>query len=369
MSNYRSRRRFLLGATSTGIAMGVYNLGSLLSTINVLEAGEQERKTHLQQDAGRVDSDYLGKGLSALARAHRHNSMAGHLGAAVVAGYFIAEQHPDLDEEVYRGIEGELDRIIAGQSVFSPGRNASISVAEMFEPFPEERPNENLIDGIAEALAGNIGQTRQSGHNVIFAAISIRALNRHPELATPSLTEGIRKLIANFDGKTPGNGYYGKQKGRVDGRQVPLPEDETFPPHADLGAMADAVLDNLIQHASERRVGFGGLTHVINHAAALAELAQHGYRDLAVKGLPAHHQHMRLWRTLPNVTDEYGQHSPTKQEHDPRTSAFWQSGELGREGARLTHRVKTLYGFDALMEVVENRARRREGNVNLRYLM
>lgn len=369
MSDRPNRRHVLLGATGTAVATGLYSLDSLLSTANALETGEPQAAPPSQQESDRVNAGYLAKGLAALARAHRHNTMAGHLGAAVVAGYFIAEQHPDLDEEVYRGIEGELDRIIAGQSVFSPGRNASLSVAEMFESFPDERPNENLIDGIAEALAGNIGQTRQTGHNVIFAAIAIRALKRHPEFATPSLTDGIRQLITGFDGKTPGNGYYGKRKGRIDGRQVPLPEDETFPPHTDLRAMANAVLDHLVRHASECRVGFGGLTHVINHAAALAELAQHGYRDLALQGLSAHHQHMRLWRTLPDVSGEPGQDSPTKQPHDPRTSAFWQSGELAQEGARLTHRVKTLYGFDALMNVVENQARRQEGNVHLRYLM
>jgi hypothetical protein len=369
MSDQANRRRFLLGATSTGVALGVHNFSSLLPAVNAEESSEYQRSTRRQQESGMVDFDYLAKGLYAMARAHQVNTMAGHLGAAVVAGYFIAEQHPDLDEGVYKGIEGELDRIIAGQSAFGPGKNASISVAEMFESFPKERSNENLIDGIADALAKNIHQTRQSGHNVIFAAIAIRALKDHPDFATPSVTDGIRKLIAGFNGQTPGNGYYGKEKGRIDGRKVPLPKDDALPPHADLQAMANAVLDDLIQHASERRVGFGGLTHVINHAAALAELARHGYRELAMKGLPAHHQHMQLWRTLPNVAGEPGERIPTKQRHDPRTSAFWQSGKLSRESAKLTHRVKTLYGFDALVELIKNQPKRKEGNVNLRYLM
>lgn len=369
MANHLNRRRFLSGAATTGFAMGVYDLGWLFSTVNALEAGEAEPTPAPQEQSGKINSDYLAKGLSALARAHRSNTMTGHLGAAVVAGCFIAEQHPDLDERVYHGIEGELDHIIAGESVFSPRKNAPVSVAELFEPFPEEHPNANLIDGIAEALDGNIDQTRQSGHNVIFASIAIRALKRHPEFATPSITDGIRQLITNFDGNTPGSGYYGKQKGRIDGRKVSLPEDDAFPPHSSLKSMANAVLGDLIGHASERRVGFGGLTHVINHAAALAELERYGYQDLATKGLPAHHQHMRMWRTLPNVTDEPGQPRPTKQAYDPRSSDFWKSEELSRDGARLTHRVKTLYGFDALMNVVDNQTKQQEGNDNLRYLM
>jgi len=314
-----------------------------------------------------VDLDYLEKGLYALSRAHRVNTMAGHLGAAVVAGYFIAEQHPDLDPVVFQGIEAELNRIIRGESVFSPKKNAPISVAEMFKPFAKAQPHENLIDGIADALADNIDQTRESGHNVIFAAIAIRALKDHPEFATPSVTDGIRALTIGFNGATPGSGYYGKQRGRIDGREISLSKDDASPAYTDLRAMANAVLDTLIQHAPEHRQGFGGLWHVINHAAALAELAKYGYRELAVKGLAAHHHHVLLWRTLPNATDELGPRIPT--EHDPRTPAFWQSGNIRRDGARLVHRIKTLYGFDALMPLVDDETRREQGNHMLRYLM
>ena len=101
--------------------------------------------------------------------------MSGHLGAAVVAGCFIAEQRPGLADDVWRGIEGELDRVIRGESVFGPRPGAATSAPEMFEPFAPEEPRQDLVQGIAEALAVNLDQTRQSGHNVIFAAIAIRA--------------------------------------------------------------------------------------------------------------------------------------------------------------------------------------------------
>lgn len=314
-----------------------------------------------------VDFDYLVKGLYALARAHHVNTMAGHIGAALVAGYCITENYPDLDEKVCAGIEAELDRIIRGQSGFGPKESASISVDEMFEAFPKQPPQENLIDGIADALTRNISQTRQSGHNVIFAAIAIRALKRHPEFATPAITDGIRKLIVGFNGVTSGVAYYGKEKGRIDGRKIALPEDDTFPPYTDLQTMATNVLDTLIQHAPERRQGFGGLWHVINHAAALSELAQNGYQELAITGLTAHHQHLQLWKTLPNVADELGAETPT--EHDPRLPVYWQSDNIRRDRARLTHRIKTLYGYNTLVNLVEDKAKREQGYDKLRYLM
>ncbi|MEZ6128476.1 MAG: hypothetical protein R3C59_07320 [Planctomycetaceae bacterium] len=311
--------------------------------------------------------EYLSKGLFALARAHQVNAMSGHLGAAVVAGYFIGERHPNLDDKVYQGIEAELERIIRGESVFSPRQGAALSASAMFEPFPNETPRENLIDGIAEALARNIGRARESGHNVIFASIAIRALKDHPDLATPSLVDGIRKLMALFNNASAGSGYYGKEKGRINGRQVTLSSDDGIPPFPDLEAMANTVVDDLIQHAAQHREGFGGLWHIINHAAALAELSQQGYRDLAIKGLAGFHEHYRLFHTVPDISEEKGAETPT--ENSPFTADFWSPEKIRRERAHLTHRIKTMYGFDELTELVESETRRTQGADRLRYLM
>ena len=248
-----------------------------------------------------------------------------------------------------------------------PRKGAAISVAEMFEPFAKEQPKANLIEGIADALARNIGETRESGHNVIFASIAVRAMKDHPDLATPAVIAGIRKLIAGFDDASPGSGYYGKQKGRINGRKIELPDDDAFPPYPDLQTMANAVLDELVQHAAQRREGFGGSWHVINHAAGLAELAHYGYRELALKGLPAHHQHMMLLKTLPDVADEYGSEIPT--EDAPLMPRFWTSDKIRRERAHLTHRIKTLYGFEALAKLITDNTKRHQANDKLRYLM
>jgi len=314
-----------------------------------------------------IDVDYLPKGLNAMARAHQVNTMSGHLGAAVVAGHFIGEQHPDLEEKVCDGIEAELERIIRGESVFSPKKGAALSAPAMFEPFARERPEGRLTDGIAEALSRNIDRARESGHNVIFAALAIRALKDHPDMATPSITDGIRKLIAGFDNALPGSGYYGKEKGRIKGREVILPSGDGIAPFTDLTTMANTVVDDLIAHAAQRREGFGGPWHVINHAAALAELARYGYRELAVKGLPAFREHFRLFRTVPDVSEEKGAETPTADA--PLTPSFWRPDRIRRERAHLTHRIKTIYGFGALAELVTDEDKVNQAADKLRYLM
>ncbi len=315
-----------------------------------------------------VRFEYLYRGLCGLARAHRANAMAGHLGAAVVAGYFFGEDHPDLDDRVTAAIERELDRVIQGEeSLWYDAGKAGISVAEMFADFPDEPPRKERIATLASALARNIGRTRQSGHNVIFASLAIRALTDHPEYATPSVVDGIGRLIAAFDNAVPGRGYYGKARGWIGGDQAPLADDKDFPLYQDEAAMIEAVIDELIRSASTRRQGFGGLFHLINHAAGLVELSVYGHKDLARKGLAAHHFHMRLWRSLPDVEEELG---PLKRaEHDPRTAEYWAGNAESQWSAQLTHRIKTLFGFFTLTPMLNDAAKRKQAEREFLYLM
>jgi hypothetical protein len=317
-----------------------------------------------------IDFEYLSKGLNALARAHHMTSMAGHLGAAVVAGYFVGEQRPDLDPEVCKGIEDDLDRVMRGESLFGKkmAKKSKLADPELFEPLPKGKPNEALIDRLAEALAKNIAEPRQSGHNVIFASLAIRALKAHPEFATPAVVDGIRRLIALFDGQHPGSGYYGKERGRISGNKIELPEDDRTPVYKDVEGMAIAVLDETIkQDPKVHRQGYGSLVHVINHAAAIADLAKHGYTELVPLAIGAHHRHFRLWRSLPNVADELG---PLKvAEFTPHTAAYWTSGDVPYDRALLTHRVKTMFGFDELAGAIDDEPKERQAYDKLRLMM
>lgn len=315
-----------------------------------------------------VDYCYVPQGLQALSRAGRINAMAGHLGAAVVAGYLFGEDNTGLPDEVDVGVQGELDRIMRGEeAIWYNRKQADITIPELFEPFPEEEPQRDRIDTIAEALEANIAAMHQSGHNVIFASIALRALRDHPGNATPSVLTGISRLISLFQGATPGRGYFGKNKGWISGEQVQLPRATDFSPYSDIQAMIETTMDELIASASTRRQGFGGLHHLINHAAGLVELSLLGYKDLARKGLPAHHHHVRLLRHLPDVENEIG--PVARARHDPRTPAYWNQEDLRRDTAMLTHRVKTLYGFFTLARFLQDQKKRAKAEERFLYLM
>jgi hypothetical protein len=314
-----------------------------------------------------IDTAYLYRGLCGLAHAYRANSMTGHLGAAIIAGYFLGEELSPMDERVEAGITGELDRILNGEEMWFDPQEAGITLHELFAPIPSESPQEARIPAIAEALSGNIDTARESGHNAIFAAIAIRALHDHSQFATPTIVEGIRRLIESFDIASPGRGYYGQELGWIEGDQVRLQPVDLPPPYIDETELAETVIAELIQEASLPRRGFGGLEHVINHAAALVELSRHGYKDLARSGLPAHWQHVRLRRSLPIIKSEA---APVERAaHDTRTPEYWTVGTLRRDSGRLTHRIKTLYGFITLMRLVKDEAKREKAEQQFLYLM
>ena len=269
-----------------------------------------------------IDFQHLQTGLYGLGNAHKAGTMAGHLGAAVVAGYFIGEDQSDLPDEVFRGIEGEIKRVIAGEESFWwNAKQAGVTPADLFKPLPEEEPKPDMIKEIAEALQKNVGETRQSGHNIIFASIAIRALHDHADFATPQIIAGIVKLTEGFNTAHAGRGFYGKEKGWLNGNQVTLVADDSFRPYASIPEMVAITIDELIATAAVKKQGFGGLWHVINHAAAITEMDRYGFKELAKQALPAHHQHIRLWRSLPDVENELG--AVPKAEHDPHDPAYW----------------------------------------------
>ncbi|NNC89326.1 MAG: hypothetical protein HKN82_12775 [Akkermansiaceae bacterium] len=316
-----------------------------------------------------VSFGYIYKGLCGMARAPRaKNTMAGHLGAAVVAGYLYGEEAPGLDPKVYAAVERDLDRVMRGEEAFwYDQEKAGLAIPDLFKPLPKQPPAPGAGEVIAKALANNIGRTRQSGHNVIFSALAIRALHDHPEHATPEMVDGIRKLIAGFDKAHPGRGYFGRENGWKNGNEVTPPGDDDVPPYDSLQEMAEVIVAELTRSAGVRRQGFGGLFHLINHAAALIELANYGHGDLAQEGIPAHRHHLRLWKCLPDVGGELG--ALVKADKPPTDPAYWSRTKSVQWSGWLTHRIKTLYGFAIVRGMIKEPARRAKADAQFLYLM
>lgn len=313
-----------------------------------------------------IDFKYLYQGVCGLANAHPLGTMAGHLGAAVATGYFVGEDQADIPAQVARGIEAELDRIIAGEeAIWFDVKKTGMTPTDLFRKFPSEPSHPETIQSIVDALETNVGQLRQSGHNVIFGSIAVRALLGHPQYATPSIVKGIRKLMERFDPVNSGRGYYGKSKGWLVGAQVEN-DVQNFPAYRSIQEMVNVTIDELIASAAIRKRGFGGLWHIINHAAGITELERLGFQAVAKKCLAAHHQHIRLWRSLPDVEQELG--AVVKSAHGPLEADYWKE-DLKRSEALLTHRIKTLYGYYTIRRFLDDAEKKNLADDALLYLM
>ena len=115
------------------------------------------------------------------------------------------------------------------EAIWFDVRKAGVTPTDLCKPFPNVASKEELIKSIVNALQKNVGQTRQSGCNVIFAAIALLALHDHVDYATPQIVGGIRKLTEGFNDAHPGRGYYGTKEGWRTGNQVRLADDDNFP--------------------------------------------------------------------------------------------------------------------------------------------
>ena len=88
-----------------------------------------------------INHTYLQKGLLATARSHQAGSIVGHLGASVLAGYYLGEDYPDLPTAVMKGIQGE-------EGPFGPPSKKQGSEPESCSQQPETVNSLHLLKGI-----------------------------------------------------------------------------------------------------------------------------------------------------------------------------------------------------------------------------
>jgi len=147
----------------------------------------------------------------------------------------------------------------------------------------------------------------------------------------------------------------------VDISEVAIPDYDT------LVETAEVTIDELIHTAHFRTQGYGGLFHLLDHAAALIECWEHGFPELAFAGIPAHREHVKYLRTLPDLEAELG--PLEKSSLYPTDPEYWARQESAQWSAWLTHRIKSLYGFSVVSAMIEDEEKVRKAKDALRFMM
>ena len=218
----------------------------------------------------------LALGLSSLRREQR-TWVAGHAGATLIAAHYFAHDNA-LDERTARAHRAHVDAFVAKNP----------------DDYPKPEPGPGKADPgkIAETLDAHVHELRSGGHDAIYAALALRALRDLPEYATPSVVDGICRLI--------GQHVAAYQPVRTPPRLLERP----VPPCESPEALAVATFRAVLRPWDHvRLVGASGVLHWITHAEALVTLEELGYKDVARHGYAAQQLNVHLRE----VRDEGGQ--------------------------------------------------------------
>ncbi len=267
------------------------------------------------------------KGLDGMSRVADEGASAftaGHRAAAVMSSAFFCREN-SLDAETQAAILSLVE--------------ARLLVGPIFAPRPEESADPELIHGLVKDLDDGIDSLRLSGHNIIFATVSLKALREVPEAATPARVAGLRTMVRSFG------------TDRVLG--IPVSDKDSL---VDLGdekkfirfifeeylVALDLYLDGMGHH------GFAGHALTVGHA--LVELHRMGYPETAYKGLEAYRQFLQQARAGEDLGGRRVA-APPPESPSPLDRDYWVRQVKRPAGSIVSsHLIKYPYSFYALLK-------------------
>jgi hypothetical protein len=214
---------------------------------------------------------------------------------------------------------------------------ARLLKSRIYKARPEEKADPALIKGLVKDLDAGIGSLRWSGHNIIFANISLKTMREVPEAATPERVSGLRKMVQSFGTNTT-----------VGPR---LRNPDTFLDMSDEKKFVHFVFEEYLKALDLYRNGkghHGFAGHLLTVGHALLDLKRMGYREVAHKGVAAYWQFVQQARDGANLGGKKVKDAPPKPP-TPLVREYWV--EQKKREARLivsSHLIKYPYSYFAL---------------------
>jgi hypothetical protein len=263
-------------------------------------------------------------GMSRVAEAGNDPFADGHVAAGVIAFTFFCREN-DLEAATQETILSLVE--------------ARLLASPIFAPRPEEPADAELVGGLLEDLDAGIDSLRGSGHNIIFATASLKALREVPEAATPARIAGLRSMVQSFGARrNPGNAAKA-------GVSIPdLGDEKQF-----VRFVFEEYLRALdLYLAGQGHHGFAG--HVLTIGHALVDLSRIGHGETARKGLAAFEQFIQQARAGADLGGRRVA-APPPRWPAPLQREYWVE-QLHRpaDGIVSSHLVKYPYSFYALLK-------------------
>jgi hypothetical protein len=256
--------------------------------------------------------------------------VGGHKAAAVMSSAFFC-RNEKLEEETQK----EILSFIKARLLTSP----------IYAPLAEETADQELVDNLVKDLDAGIDTLRLSGHNIIFAVISLKALRAVPDAATPARVNGLRKMVQSF--------------GTKGGSKIPLQNKDSFADLSDEQQFIRFVFEEYLKALElylngKGHHGFAG--HVLTIGHALVELDRMGHKETARKGLAAYWQFVQQARGGADLGGKKVQ-DPPEPHHSALARDYWaEQGERQTGEIVSSHLIKYPYSFFALAKELRDDA-------------
>jgi hypothetical protein len=319
-----ARRHFL----KTGIAAAGTALWSGTFFQSIAAADEQKSPA----EAGTIGRRELLEGLDGMSRvADAHDTfVGGHNAAAVMASAFFCREQK-LDNRTQKEILSLIETRLLKSSIYAPR--------------PKETADPELIGTLVKDLDAGIDTLRQSGHNIIFTNICLKALREVPEAATPERIDGLRKMVQSFGSRRSAG--------------PPLENKATYVDLRDESRFIHFVFDEYLKAMDLYRNGrgyHGFAAHLLTAGHALIELRRMGYRETADKGVEAYWQFVKQARDGADLGGEKVGSAPPHA-LTPLTQDYWIVQEQRQTSVIVSsHLVKYPYSFFALAKELHDDA-------------
>ena len=257
-----------------------------------------------------------------------------HFGAAAIAAWFFAQEHEELSELAVQAVRAQSDAMLERHALIREEADG-----EALAPDEAERI-------IVDALSLTIDRLHWVGHNVIYAAHSLKALRALGGWGSRGDIDGIAALLRAFDRTIPGRswiGYTASGVKRLDLHAAGIASGG-MPDIENAAQLSAFVLGELgafrtIYRAEAHHDLIG---HLLTYSHALNLLHDLGYRELFRRGLPSV---LKLAVTLRNSRDLAPEESvklvspvdrlplreSRRSEHLPLEPAYWQQDHAGHD--------------------------------------
>jgi hypothetical protein len=221
----------------------------------------------------------LERGLStiALCKGQTGDIWHAHFGAAAIAAWFFAQENDELPAEAAKAVIEQAEAMLERHAlVREEGEGDKIALDEA----------ERLI---VDALSLTVDQLHWVGHNVIYAAHSLKALRALGGWGTRSDIEGIAALLRAFDRTIPGRSWIGYTASEVKRMELEAAVHGSGGPVIESADQLSAfVLGELAAFRTIYRAEAHHdlIGHLLTYSHALNILHDLGYRGLFRSGVP-----------------------------------------------------------------------------------